>query len=144
MIPLTFIIGADLLLLSDVLSRLITYPYESPVGIVTSFVGALYFLFITIKGIKNMMTTKIIRRYSLITILLIVSIFISLCVGSVMIHPIDAIKGIFTQDDFILNEYRIPRTLLGIIIGSSLAISGAIIQAVIRNPLASPDVIGIS
>ncbi|WRN53050.1 hypothetical protein UM764_13320 [Staphylococcus aureus] len=27
-----------------------TYPYESPVGIVTSFVGALYFLFITIKG----------------------------------------------------------------------------------------------
>ena len=43
-----------------------------------------------------------------------------------------------------LNEYRIPRTLLGIIIGSSLAISGAIIQAVIRNPLASPDVIGIS
>ncbi|MQH60423.1 iron-dicitrate transporter subunit FecD, partial [Escherichia coli] len=38
----------------------------------------------------------------------------------------------------------IPRTLLGIIIGSSLAISGAIIQAVIRNPLASPDVIGIS
>lgn len=47
-----------------------------------------------------MMTTKIIRRYSLITILLIVSIFISLCVGSVMIHPIDAIKGIFTQDDF--------------------------------------------
>ena len=91
-----------------------------------------------------MMTTKIIRRYSLITILLIVSIFISLCVGSVMIHPIDAIKGIFTQDDFILNEYRIPRTLLGIIIGSSLAISGAIIQAVIRNPLASPDVIGIS
>ncbi len=70
-----------------------------------------------------MMTTKIIRRYSLITILLIVSIFISLCVGSVMIHPIDAIKGIFTQDDFILNEYAfIPRTLLGIIIGSSLAI----------------------
>lgn len=64
-----------------------------------------------------MMTTKIIRRYSLITILLIVSIFISLCVGSVMIHPIDAIKGIFAQDDFILNEYRIPRTLLGIKIG---------------------------
>lgn len=50
-----------------------------------------------------MMTTKIIRRYSLITTL-IVSIFISLCVGSVMIHPIDAIKGIFTQDDFILND----------------------------------------
>ncbi len=50
-------------------------------------------------------------------------------------HPIDAIKGIFTQDDFILNDYRIPRTLLGIIIGSSLAISGAIIQACIIKPV---------
>ncbi|MDN8859448.1 iron chelate uptake ABC transporter family permease subunit, partial [Staphylococcus aureus] len=78
--------------------------------------------------------------YSLITILFIVSLFISLCVWSVMILPIYAIKGIFTQDDFILNEYSIPRTLLGIIICSILAISGAIIQAVIRNPLASPDV----
>ena len=40
MIPLTFIFGATLLLISDVLCRLITYPFESPVGIVTSFVGA--------------------------------------------------------------------------------------------------------
>ncbi|HEK9456065.1 TPA: iron chelate uptake ABC transporter family permease subunit, partial [Streptococcus equi subsp. equi] len=68
----------------------------------------------------------------------------SLCIGSVIVNPIEAIKGIFTHDNFILNEYRIPRTLLGLIIGSSLAISGAIIQGVVRNPLASPDVIGIS
>lgn len=61
-----------------------------------------------------------------------------------MIDPIHAIAGLFTQDDFILNEYRIPRTLLGLVIGSSLAISGAVIQGVIRNPLASPDVIGIT
>ncbi|EHJ07614.1 FecCD family ABC transporter permease [Staphylococcus simiae] len=91
-----------------------------------------------------MMTMKLARRYSIVVVLLIVSIFISLCVGSVFINPLDALQGIFSQDDFILNEYRIPRTLLGIIIGSSLAISGAIIQGVIRNPLASPDVIGIS
>ena len=50
MIPLTFIFGATLLLISDVLCRLITYPFESPVGIVTSFVGAFYFLFITVRG----------------------------------------------------------------------------------------------
>ncbi|MFS4465785.1 FecCD family ABC transporter permease [Staphylococcus haemolyticus] len=53
MVPLTFLIGADLLLLSDMLSRLITFPYESPVGIVTSFVGAIYFLLITLKGVKR-------------------------------------------------------------------------------------------
>lgn len=68
-------------------------------------------------------------------ILLVVSTIFSLCIGSVMIDPIHAIVGFFTQDDFILNEYRIPRTLLGLVIGSSLAISGAVIQGVIRNRL---------
>ncbi|MCD9066933.1 iron chelate uptake ABC transporter family permease subunit [Staphylococcus pasteuri] len=83
-------------------------------------------------------------RYSIVFILLILSTLFSLCVGSVIVNPIEAIQGIFTQDNFILNEYRIPRTLLGLIIGCSLAISGAVIQGVVRNPLASPDVIGIS
>ncbi|MEK4070685.1 iron chelate uptake ABC transporter family permease subunit [Staphylococcus sp. FSL C8-0035] len=83
-------------------------------------------------------------RYGIVIILLVVSTIFSLCIGSVMTDPIHAIVGFFTQDDFILNEYRIPRTLLGLVIGSSLAISGAVIQGVIRNPLASPDVIGIT
>lgn len=61
-----------------------------------------------------------------------------------MINPINAVTGFFLHNDFILNEYRIPRTLLGLLIGSSLAISGSVIQGVIRNPLASPDVIGIT
>lgn len=61
-----------------------------------------------------------------------------------MINPIHAVTGFFLHNDFILNEYRIPRTLLGILIGSSLAISGSVIHGVIRNPLASPDVIGIT
>lgn len=54
MIPLSMIIGADLLLLSDVLSRLIAFPFESPVGIVTSFLGAVYFLAITIRGVDRL------------------------------------------------------------------------------------------
>lgn len=83
-------------------------------------------------------------RYGIVILILLVSTLFSLCIGSVMIDPIHAIAGLFTQDDFILNEYRIPRTLLGLVIGSSLAISGAVIQGVIRNPLASPDVIGIT
>ncbi len=47
------IMGANLLLISDVISRLIAFPFESPVGIVTSFVGALYFLWITMRGVKT-------------------------------------------------------------------------------------------
>ena len=91
-----------------------------------------------------MIKSSISIRYGIVIILLVVSTIFSLCIGSVMIDPIHAIVVFFTQDDFILNEYRIPRTLLGLVIGSSLAISGAVIQGVIRNPLASPDVIGIT
>ncbi|MGS4124143.1 FecCD family ABC transporter permease [Staphylococcus pseudintermedius] len=52
-ITLSMIMGANLLLISDVISRLIAFPFESPVGIVTSFVGALYFLWITMRGVKT-------------------------------------------------------------------------------------------
>ncbi|ADC86990.1 MULTISPECIES: FecCD family ABC transporter permease [Staphylococcus] len=91
------------------------------------------------------MTKKVlIRRYTFVLIVLLIAFVSSLCVGSTMFSPIYALKHMFTFDDFILNEYRIPRTLLGLLVGCSLAISGAIIQGVVRNPLASPDVIGIS
>ena len=83
-------------------------------------------------------------RYALVVTILIISIFISLCVGATMYNPVKVINSLLIQDDFILNEYRIPRTLLGLIVGSSLAISGTIIQGVVKNPLASPDVIGMT
>lgn len=84
------------------------------------------------------------RRYSLIIGLLIVGAILSLSAGAVWISPIAVIKEVWSGDNFILSEFRVPRMLLGILVGAALAISGAVIQGVIRNPLASPDVIGIT
>ncbi|HCT0508712.1 TPA: iron chelate uptake ABC transporter family permease subunit [Staphylococcus pseudintermedius] len=84
------------------------------------------------------------RRYSLIIGLLIVGAILSLSAGAVWISPIAVIKEVWSGDNFILSELRVPRMLLGILVGAALAISGAVIQGVIRNPLASPDVIGIT
>ncbi|EJD5744573.1 iron chelate uptake ABC transporter family permease subunit [Staphylococcus pseudintermedius] len=84
------------------------------------------------------------RRYSLIIGLLIVGAILSLSAGAVWISPIEVIKEVWSGDNFILSEFRVPRMLLGILVGAALAISGAVIQGVIRNPLASPDVIGIT
>lgn len=59
----------------------------------------------------------------------------------------DEISQAFHPDDknyFTLMEYRLPRALLAIIIGSALAISGVLVQSVVRNPLASPDILGIN
>lgn len=48
------------------------------------------------------------------------------------------------QFDFIINQYRLPRLLLAIGVGAGLGLSGILVQGVIRNPLASPDLMGIS
>lgn len=45
---------------------------------------------------------------------------------------------------FIVLELRLPRTLTGILVGAALGISGAITQAIARNPLASPDILGVT
>ena len=44
----------------------------------------------------------------------------------------------------ILSEIRLPRTLLGLLIGGSLGLAGAVLQGYLRNPLAEPGIIGIS
>ena len=50
----------------------------------------------------------------------------------------------FSSDDFVIHQYRLPRMLLAISVGAGLGLSGVLVQGVIRNPLASPDLMGIS
>ena len=53
--------------------------------------------------------------------------------------------GSFTQEEFaVLWHIRIPRILVGLLVGASLGISGAVMQGIFSNPLADPGIIGIS
>lgn len=45
--------------------------------------------------------------------------------------------------EFIVDELRLPRVLVGLLVGASLGLGGALFQAVTRNPLGSPDVLGL-
>lgn len=45
--------------------------------------------------------------------------------------------------EFIVNDVRLPRVLVGLLVGAALGIAGAVFQSVSRNPLGSPDVIGL-
>jgi iron complex transport system permease protein len=47
-------------------------------------------------------------------------------------------------DRFVVMDLRLPRALVGLLVGVALGLAGAIMQAVTRNPLAAPDVLGIS
>ena len=89
---------------------------------------------------------------NLILLVLLIIIFIlsivSLGLGAIYITPSEIIRNLIgegTQSQrFILNNYRIPRIIIAIIVGAGLATAGAILQGILRNPLASPDVIGVT
>ncbi|GHB08421.1 iron ABC transporter permease [Streptomyces termitum] len=49
-----------------------------------------------------------------------------------------------SETSVIIHDYRIPRTLLGLLVGAALGLSGALMQALTRNPLAEPGLLGIS
>ncbi|MFF3285669.1 FecCD family ABC transporter permease [Streptomyces sp. NPDC003023] len=49
-----------------------------------------------------------------------------------------------SQTSVIIHEYRIPRTLLGLLVGAALGLSGALMQALTRNPLADPGMLGVN
>ena len=60
-------------------------------------------------------------------------------------EAIDAITDSGTKSArFIVVDLRFPRTITAVLIGSMLAMSGAIFQGLVRNPLVSPDIIGIN
>lgn len=85
---------------------------------------------------------------SVFTLLALLGIFLSIIQGvaaisfrdvlTILVHPAAA-----TADQIIWN-IRLPRAITGALVGSNLALSGAILQAVMRNPLADPHIIGIS
>ncbi|WP_435174810.1 FecCD family ABC transporter permease [Actinacidiphila sp. bgisy145] len=72
----------------------------------------------------------------------------SLSVGSFRIPVLDVLRTLGGGGDagtrFIVVRVRMPRALTGVAAGAAFGLSGAIFQSLIRNPLASPDVIGIT
>jgi iron complex transport system permease protein len=88
-----------------------------------------------------------------LSLLLLGTVFLSLCVGaySISFQEIIAVLGNFLRakevDEsslFLIGQIRLPRIVLGLLVGAALAISGASIQIVFRNPLAEPGLIGVS
>lgn len=72
----------------------------------------------------------------------------SLMVGPAAITLVEGARGLVSEQSgafaLIMQEVRLPRALLGLMIGAVLGLSGAVLQGYLRNPLAEPGVIGIS
>jgi iron complex transport system permease protein len=91
-------------------------------------------------------------RTLVVIVVLAVVVFATFCVslslGDFKIPVIDVVKTLFGGGDrateFIVNQLRLPRALTGLLVGTALGLSGAIFQSIARNPLASPDIIGVT
>lgn len=74
---------------------------------------------------------------------------LSLMVGARSVSPTTVIDALLAYDGSLadhiaVRDYRLPRTLLGLVCGAAFGVSGALIQATTRNPLADPGLLGVN
>ncbi|MGV2967524.1 FecCD family ABC transporter permease [Paenibacillus sp. AGC30] len=107
---------------------------------------------LTFRNKKDTVSVQM-ERKSLVVIgtcilLFLVAGVVGTSMGSDFISPLDVLRTIFGlnegEHDFVVLTLRLPRVLLSLLVGAALGMSGALLQGIIRNPLASPDVIGIT
>ena len=92
------------------------------------------------------------RRYSLILMALFAAVLVlftgSLLVGPAAIGLGDSLAALFRGEGemvtLVMREVRLPRAILGVLVGVALGLSGAAMQGLLRNPLAEPGLIGTS
>lgn len=86
--------------------------------------------------------TRVIKALAILTLILFVSVVIGLAVGSQRIDPSTLFSDSFSRTLFL--RLRLPRVLMALVIGASLAATGAALQGLFRNPLADPYTLGVS
>lgn len=95
-----------------------------------------------------------VRLWVLAAILAVVAVA-ALAAGRFAVPPVEIIRMIagqvfpvektwYDQEATVIFDVRLPRVILAILIGGALALGGAVLQALFRNPLVSPDIIGVS
>jgi len=91
-----------------------------------------------------------VRAVTVVVLLLLAAFAASVVLietGDFPISASDVVRTLAGKGDagqeFIVEELRLPRVLVGLLVGASLGLGGALFQAVTRNPLGSPDVLGL-
>ena len=73
---------------------------------------------------------------------------VTLCVGDYPIPPADLLRTLAGHgtpgQTFVVQQLRLPRLLTGLLVGAALAVGGALFQSLSRNPLGSPDIVGLN
>jgi len=105
-----------------------------------------------IRFIKERISFLLDRKASMIFAILLVVTFLILVIstgsGDMKINPLTVVKVLFgggpEMEQLVITSFRLPRIIVALAVGMSLAVAGGILQGMIRNPLASPDILGIT
>ncbi len=105
----------------------------------------------TREGSKNKIREKTVYKVTILVVLLmlcVLSLVLSISLGALRIPMGDVVRALLNAEENINRQIiwniRLPRTLVAGLTGICLSLSGVILQGVMRNPLASPNIIGIS
>lgn len=83
-----------------------------------------------------------------VLVILVALVLVGLGVGEIPLSPVQVAGALVghgdTISDFVIGQLRGPRVAGAVLVGASLGVAGGIVQSVVRNPIASPDVIGIT
>lgn len=98
-----------------------------------------------INGVRIMQ--KKIWSFVIITVLLLIVVLYAMLTGSINVTFSELVTGLFTGmtgNVEIIKDLRLPRIIVALFAGATLSVAGVLLQAVLRNPLAEPGIIGIS
>ncbi|MET4562058.1 iron complex transport system permease protein [Lysinibacillus parviboronicapiens] len=106
----------------------------------------------TIRLLQNkisfLLDVKASKKITVINLIAVIIFFFSASLGDSFINPVKVFQAFIGQgsefDQLIIVDFRLPRIFIAAFAGMALAVAGAILQGIIKNPLASPDIIGIS
>ena len=90
---------------------------------------------------------KMVYTFLGVILLLFAAVIFSMTMGSIKVGFIEIIHGLFSgnnEEVEVIRDLRLPRILVSLLTGACLAVSGVLLQAVMRNPLADAGVIGVS
>ena len=91
---------------------------------------------------------SVVVAISIAAFLLVIAAVVALSVGDRATNPIALIHALFGHGEenvvYAVQEVRLPRVALALVVGAAFGVAGGISQGVLRNPLASPDVLGVS
>lgn len=93
---------------------------------------------------KFLSNKKTVTVFTVLAVLFVLLSLLSILFGSTTIDLVSMLKGNSDKAYRIIMHIRLPRTIGAILSGCALAVSGVLIQAVLNNPIASPNIIGVN